>query len=116
MAKKKVVKPVSKPKTKPTKTPKSPRKKPDSKPKLKFIPKPLTLRKVDYDIAVDEGNLSDSHEIFRVKVILNGVEVNSIGESFISCGFGQTRQKAVEDFISRNNSNILNKIFDKEEK
>jgi hypothetical protein len=96
------------------------RKKTIPKPKRKSVPPKLEMppkpRKVDYDIAVEDGTLGDDYSIYRVKVIADGIEVNQIGEGFVSCGFGQTPGKAVEDFINRNNSNILNKIFDKEEK
>lgn len=78
--------------------------------------KQFVKKEIDYDLDFDQGNLADGYEMWRSKVVSNGLEVRRIGEVFVSCGFGQTKQKAVEDFINRNSSDILNKIFDKEAK
>ncbi len=80
------------------------------------LPKPIPEKpkKIDYYIAFEPGNLCASHMITRVKVMVDDKEVRLIGNELVSSGFGQDRQKAVVDFIRRNNSIVLNKIFDKE--
>ena len=89
--KKKVVK--SKPRAKPVQ-------KEDLKP-LKVISKapPPTI---DYTIKLEKGLFDPDHPFWRCSSDVPGCEN----------GFGQTQPKAIEDFIRRNPSNILNKIFD----
>ena len=80
-------------------------------------PKPQKPKPPDYDISYDQGSLDDDHEIHRVFVIDgSGKMVLSIDGDLISCGFGTGRNEAVKDFIQRNNSIILNKIYERKKK
>lgn len=114
--------------------------KPEKKPLLNPIPKPkLTLKEIkeaepvlsklkvklpepipekpkepDYDIKYDQGTLDDDHIIHRAFVVdETGKMVLSIDGNLISPGFGTQRGDATQDFIRRNNSIILNKIYER---
>jgi len=102
-----------KPKSKIKLPPKPPIKPKIEVPKVKPIVKPK-IKIPDFDIKVEDGNLSDTHSICRCFMVdEGGKELTRLGVEFVSCGFGQSRGKSVEDFIRRNNSNILSKIFER---
>ena len=70
-----------------------------------------------YTLNFEDGKLSETHEIYRAFIVdNNNKECIAIDSELISCGFGHSRQKAIEDFINRNNSQILSKIFERSNK
>ena len=67
----------------------------------------------NYEIRYEEGELDGSHPITRVFVVdEQEIRLSKIGDLGIKCGFGISRNSAVDDFIKRNDDRILNKIFD----
>ena len=75
------------------------------------------MGKIDFYTDVQVGDLDNSHEIYRVVVKdQKGKIVESIGSVSIENGFGQNRAEAYKDFIRRNSSGLLNKIFDVKKK
>lgn len=89
---------------------------------------------MDYYIVYDEGELDHSHIVWRVRVAAQGGElidklqvdtIERISEDGatenipfyeeIQNGFGTMRHEAVEDFIRRNKSSILNLVFTNKE-
>ena len=67
----------------------------------------------DFYIFVEQGELSGDHDFFRVSVKNELFEVvYRIGSEVIQNGFGGNQRNAVEDFVKRNSSQLLNKIFD----
>lgn len=71
-------------------------------------PKPPVVKKAkklpvkNYDVKVQKGKFAEFHEAYRI--IVDDLAVQD--------GFGNTPAEALNDFIQRNNSDILNKIFD----
>jgi len=69
-------------------------------------------KKADYQIRVDKGNVSDGQEFHRVVTVVNSKRVSTLGTEKINEGFGATPKEAIDDFVRRNSSDVLNKIFD----
>ena len=73
-------------------------------------PKPK-IEKV-YSISFEEGNLSESHVINRCFVVDDDkTEVINVEDKLVTPGFGQSRQAALQDFLNRNNVEVINRIF-----
>jgi hypothetical protein len=66
-------------------------------------------------IKVEEGTLGDEQVIHRVFVV-DGIRfIRQFNEEMILTGFGATPKEAIDDFIRRNKSDVLNMIFKGEE-
>ena len=82
------------------------------------LPKPVPEKPKlpDYDINYDEGTLDDDHVVHRAFVVdETGKMILSIDGNLVSPGFGVNRGEAARDFIRRNNSIILNKIYERKQ-
>ena len=90
------------------------KKKPPQKPPVAAItpkpkPKPAPL---DYQTLVEEGTFDGGNPLFRVVVILNGSRKDEFLGEKVNVGFGATPKEAIDDFIRRNTSSLLDKVFD----
>ena len=76
------------------------------------------MSKTDYILTYKQGKLDSSHLIFKAYVVVNGkdVELIKIGEAKVSNGYGVNKEAAISDFIKRNQSNVIERIFDVETK
>ena len=62
-------------------------------------------------IKVEEGTFADDQVIFRVFVV-DGIRfIRAFNEADILIGYGATEKEAIDDFIRRNKSDVLNIIF-----
>lgn len=62
-------------------------------------------------IKVDEGSFGDDGSIFRVYVV-DGIRfIREFNIEEIQVGYGATGKEAIDDFIRRNKSDVLNQIF-----
>jgi len=64
-----------------------------------------------YKIKVIEGDFGDDQVIFRVTVIDEEGQVREFNVEPIKPGFGATEKEAIDDFIRRNNSDVLDVVF-----
>ena len=101
--------------------PQTTKKKPQPKPKAiqpKIIQPKVTQptiapKKVDYQIVIEKGELAPRIDSFRVFVSDgNGKRLGEFNAAKVHEGFGLDTSGAVNDFIRRNSSDVLNKIFD----
>ena len=77
-------------------------------------PKPKLINFMDYDTAWLKGTFDKSREMFQIIVIdSNRKRVDKIESHLIESGYVRTPQLAMEDFIRRNKSQVLDKIFNK---
>jgi len=76
------------------------------------------MSKIDYILTYKQGKIDSSHFIFKAYVIENGknVELYKIGEAKVNNGYGVTKEASISDFINRNQSNVIERIFDVETK
>ena len=72
------------------------------------------MAKVDYQILTEKGLFDEGSDYFRVSVVEvgNGKRAQFFGPEAIHVGFGATPKEAIDDFIRRNISNVLDMIFD----
>lgn len=61
-------------------------------------------KKFDYQIRIQKGVVADGLECYRVVVNTKTLDYNK--------GFGATPKEATDDFIRRNESELIDKIFD----
>lgn len=76
------------------------------------------MPKIDYILRYDQGTMDSTHDLWRVSVVDSKNPSRSllkIGEAIINNGFGQSKPDAIKDFLSRNKSNVIEKIFDLKE-
>jgi hypothetical protein len=66
-------------------------------------------------IKVDEGSFGDDAVIFQVYVV-DGINfIRQFNAEDIQIGYGATPKEGIDDFIRRNKSDVLNRIFKGEE-
>ena len=71
------------------------------------------MTKNNYRIRFEEGSFdNDSNPMWRVNVFDGTKRMSSFNQEKINTGFGSTKQDAINDFINRNKSDVLNMIFD----
>ncbi len=71
------------------------------------------MKKNDYRIKFKEGSFdNDGSPMWRVNVFNGMNKVPSFNQERINTGFGAPPQDAINDFINRNNSDVLNMVFD----
>ena len=71
------------------------------------------MKKNDYQIKIEEGSFdNDGSPMWRVNVFDGIKKVSSFNQEGINTGFGATPQDAINDFINRNKSDVLNMVFD----
>ena len=96
-------------------------KKPQPKPKViqptvtqhTVVQPKVAPKKVDYQIVIEKGELAPRIDSFRVFVSDgNGKRLGEFNAAKVHEGFGLDTSGAVNDFIRRNSSDVLNKIFD----
>ena len=77
--------------------------------------RPKVVDKIDYQILVEKGFFDVGGDFFRVSVVESGGKrVAQFNIVDVQLGFGRTSQNAIDDFIRRNSSDVLDKIFDLE--
>ena len=71
-------------------------------------------KKIDYQILTEKGLFDAGSDYFRVSVVEsgNGKRVREFNIEPINVGFGATPKEAIDDFIRRNKSIVLDVIFD----
>ena len=62
-------------------------------------------------IKIDEGTFGDDGVIFQVYLVDGIMNVKRFNEEAINIGYGATPKEAIDDFIRRNKSDVLNLIF-----
>jgi len=62
-------------------------------------------------IRVDEGSFGDDGVIFKVYVMDGEIFVRKFNIELIQTGYGATAKEAIDDFIRRNKSDVLEKIY-----
>lgn len=62
-------------------------------------------------LKVEEGEFAYGQIMFRVSVTDGVNKLREIGMEFVWDGFGTTEKEAIDDFIRRNKSDILNVVF-----
>ena len=67
---------------------------------------------IDYILVFDEGKLDPGHLIVRASVSDGKKTVEEIGVVKIQFGFGKDVPEAINDFIRRNDSKLINRVFD----
>lgn len=75
----------------------------------------MPAKKVDYQIIIEAGSFGAGFDYHRVLVIEDRPgkpRVKSFNEAVIYAGFGSGPQEAINDFIRRNSSDVLDMIFD----
>ena len=76
------------------------------------------MKKNNYQVKFQEGSFdNDGDPMVRVNVFDGTVgafrkKVPSFNQEVINTGFGTEKQDAINDFINRNKSDVLNMIFD----
>ncbi len=71
------------------------------------------MAKNNYRIKFQEGSFdNDGSPMWRINVFDGTKRVLSFNQEVINTGFGTTKQDAINDFINRNESDVLNMIFD----
>ncbi len=71
------------------------------------------MAKNNYRIKFQEGSFdNDGSPMVRINVFDGIKRVSSFNQEVINTGFGTTKQDAINDFINRNKSDVLNMIFD----
>jgi len=74
--------------------------------------------KTDYVLVYAKGKLDPSHTVWRAAVADAAKPdkiLNKMSEEVIQNGFGPTKEEAIKDFINRNKSKLIEKIFDLED-
>ena len=71
-------------------------------------------RTIDYQILTEQGLFDSGSDYFRVTVVESGSgkRVHSFNEERIQNGFGSNPKEAIDDFIRRNKSDVLDMVFD----
>lgn len=75
------------------------------------------MPKTDYILVYSKGKLDPSHVVFRAAVANAAKPKKALlkmGDEVIQNGFGSTKEVAIQDFIQRNKSNVIERIFDLE--
>ena len=71
------------------------------------------MTKNNHQIKFEEGSFdNDGSPMWRVNVFNGTKKVPSFNQEVINTGFGTEKQDAINDFINRNKSDVLNMIFD----
>ena len=65
-------------------------------------------------IKIDEGSFDDEDVIFQVRVVDGILNVNNFNAVKIQRGYGTSAKEAVDDFIRRNPSDVLDLIYKQE--
>jgi hypothetical protein len=75
----------------------------------------MPAKKDKYQVVVEEGSFGFGYTCFRVSVVEDRPgkpRVRNFNAEPINVGFGKDPQDAIDDFIRRNNSDVLDMIFD----
>ena len=79
-------------------------------------PKTPKSKNVDYILVFDEGKLDPGHTVVRASVSDGKETLQEMGALKIQLGFGIDIPSAIADFMRRNDSRVINRIFDKDVK
>jgi len=65
-------------------------------------------------IKIDEGTFGGEDTIYQVRVVDGIINVNDMGAEKIQRGYGTLAKEAIDDFIRRNKSDVLDRIYKEE--
>ena len=65
-------------------------------------------------IKIDEGTFDDESAIYQVRVVDGILNINDMGARTIQRGYGASAKEAIDDFIRRNPSDVLDIIYKQE--
>ena len=67
----------------------------------------------DLVINLEHGTFGKDNTFFRVTIKDEDKIINKLGNDTIQAGFGVEPNAAIQDFINRNKSSLLNQVFEK---
>jgi len=65
-----------------------------------------------YRIKVIEGDFGDDQPIFKIVIVDDEGLARELGAERVNPGFGVNEKEAIDDFIRRNKSDVLDVVFD----